>query len=68
MKKSKKPFDYGIYDINLYGLDEDGNEILNDDGTIKLFKVSHQFDLSDVVEGIPHYFIFDSERGELNGI
>lgn len=57
MKTPKKPFDFGIYDLNLYGLDEKGNEILNDDGTVKLFTVSHHLDLSDFVEGIPHDMI-----------
>jgi hypothetical protein len=26
-----------IYDLRFYAVDEDGNELLNDDGTIKLF-------------------------------
>ena len=27
-----------IYDLRFYAVDEDGNELLNDDGSIKLFR------------------------------
>ena len=36
---NKKPIGVNILDIKFYKYDEDGNELLNEDGTIKEFKL-----------------------------
>ena len=38
---NKKPIGVNILDIKFYMYDEDGTEILNEDGTIKEFKLKH---------------------------
>ena len=36
---NKKPIGVNILDIKFYKYDEDGNELLNEDGTVKEFKL-----------------------------
>ena len=38
---NKKPIGVNILDIKFYMYDEDGTEILNEDGTKKEFKLKH---------------------------
>lgn len=39
-----------VWDIQFYKVDEDGNELLNDDGSVKLFTSSRNMDFSWVAE------------------
>lgn len=39
-----------VWDIQFYKVDEDGNELLNDDGSIKLFTGNRNMDFSWVAE------------------
>ena len=41
-------FDIGLWDIQFYKLDENGNELTNKDGSVKLFTTKHDF---------PHHLI-----------
>ncbi len=40
--------DIGLWDIKFYKLDENGNELTNKDGSVKLFTTRHDF---------PHHLI-----------
>jgi hypothetical protein len=35
--------DIGLWDIQFYKLDENGNELTNKDGSVKLFTTKHDF-------------------------
>ena len=39
-------------DIQFYKVDEDGNELLNDDGSIKLFTQTRDIDLSWIADSV----------------
>tara|TARA_R100000664_G_C2645088_1_gene68270 strand:+ start:52 stop:240 length:189 start_codon:yes stop_codon:yes gene_type:complete len=39
-----------VCDIHLYLMDDDGNELLNDDYTVKLFKPKLDYDFSYIAE------------------
>tara|TARA_R110000772_G_scaffold247119_1_gene360901 strand:+ start:45 stop:212 length:168 start_codon:yes stop_codon:yes gene_type:complete len=41
-----------VWEITFYKVDEDGNELLNDDGSVKLFTQSRNIDLSWVAESV----------------
>ena len=41
-----------VWDIQFYKVDEDGNELLNDDGSVKMFTESRNIDLSWVADSI----------------
>jgi hypothetical protein len=41
-----------VWDIQFYKVDEDGNELLNDDGSVKLFTPTRNIDLSWVADSI----------------
>ena len=41
-----------VWDIHFYKVDEDGNELLNDDGSIKLFTQTRDIDLSWIAESV----------------
>lgn len=41
-----------VWDIQFYKVDEDGNELLNDDGSIKLFTQTRDIDLSWIAESV----------------
>ena len=46
-----KEYTIGVYDMLFYRVDEDGNEELNEDGDIKLYRAGW-YDTSHLVEGI----------------
>ena len=41
-----------VWDIQFYKVDDDGNELLNDDGSVKMFTESRDIDLSWVADSI----------------
>ena len=41
-----------VWDIQFYKVDEDGNELLNKDGSVKMFTQSRDIDLSWVADSI----------------
>jgi len=43
-------YSMAVWDIQFYKVDEDGNELLNDDGSIKLFTGNRNMDFSWVAE------------------
>ena len=43
-------YSIAVWDIQFYKVDEDGNELLNDDGSIKLFTSNRNMDFSWVAE------------------
>ena len=45
-----KEYSIAVWDIQFYKVDEDGNELLNDDGSVKLFTSSRNMDFSWVAE------------------
>ena len=47
-----KKYSIEVWDIQFYKVDEDGNELLNDDGSVKLFTQSRNIDLSWVAESV----------------
>ena len=49
-----RDLDIGVWDIQFYKVDEDGNELLNDDGSVKLFQLKYEHDVSFIAEGTEH--------------
>lgn len=47
-------YNIGVWDIQFYKTDDDGNELLNSDGSIKLFTVVRDIDLSHISEYVEH--------------
>lgn len=45
-----KEYSIAVWDIQFYKVDEDGNELLNEDGSVKLFTSSRNMDFSWVAE------------------
>jgi len=45
-----KEYSIAVWDIQFFKVDEDGNELLNEDGSVKLFTSSHNMDFSWVAE------------------
>ena len=45
-----KKYSVEVWDIQFYKIDENGDELLNDDGSIKLFTGNHNMDCSWVAE------------------
>jgi hypothetical protein len=43
-----------VWNIQFCKKDEDGNELLNDDGTIKLFELKADHDVSFLADGTDH--------------
>ena len=46
-----KQYDIALWDIQFYKVDEDGNELQNPDGTVKLFQLKRDIDCSFIAEG-----------------
>ena len=46
--------DICVWDIQFCKKDEEGNELLNDDGTVKLFQLKREHDVSFIAEGTDH--------------
>ena len=47
-----KEYSIAVGDIQFYKVDEDGNELLNEDGSVKLFTEGGNMDLSYVAEHV----------------
>ena len=47
-----KKYSIAVWDIQFYKVDEDGNELLNEDGSVKLFTEGGNIDLSYVAEHV----------------
>jgi len=45
-------YSMAVWDIQFYKVDEDGNELLNDDGSVKIFEESQDIDLSWVADSV----------------
>ena len=45
-------YSVAVWDIQFYKVGEDGNELLNDDGSVKMFTESRDIDLSWVADSI----------------
>jgi|TARA_R110001632_G_scaffold1762_2_gene7874 hypothetical protein len=45
-----KQYDIAIWDIRFYKIDEEGNELQNLDGTVKLFELKQDADCSFIAE------------------
>ena len=46
--------DICVWDIQFYKVDEEGNELLNEDGSVKLFNLKREHDVSFIAEGTDH--------------
>tara|TARA_R100000734_G_C3275069_1_gene70055 strand:+ start:583 stop:771 length:189 start_codon:yes stop_codon:yes gene_type:complete len=46
-----KQYDIALWDIQFYKVDEEGNELQNPDGTVKLFQLKRDIDCSFIAEG-----------------
>jgi hypothetical protein len=61
-----KEYTIAVYDMLFYRIDEDGNEELNEDGSIKLYR-SEQYDCSYLAEDVELDDLEEvSQRGENN--
>ena len=47
-----KKYTVSVWDIQFYKVDEDGNELLNYDGSIKLFTQTRDIDLSWIADSV----------------
>ena len=47
-----KKYSIAVYGVHFYKVDEDGNELLNDDGSVKLFFENSNFDYSYLADSI----------------
>ena len=45
-----KEYDIAVWDIQFYKVDEEGNELQNSDGTVKLFQLKRDVDCSFIAE------------------
>lgn len=47
-----KKYSIAVWNVWFYKVDEDGNELLNDDGSVKLFFENSNFDYSYLADSI----------------
>lgn len=47
-----KEYKVAVWSVQFYKVDEDGNELLNDDGSVKLFTQKRNIDLSWVSDSV----------------
>jgi superfamily I DNA and RNA helicase len=47
-----KKYYFAVYDVHFYKVDEDGNELLNDDGRTKLFFPNTNVDYSYLADDV----------------
>jgi hypothetical protein len=47
-----KEYSIAVWDIQFYKVDEDGNELLNEDGSVKLFSPTRDIDVSWVSDSV----------------
>ena len=43
-------YNIGVWDIQFYKTDDNGNELLNSDGSVKLFQLKREHDVSFIAE------------------
>ena len=58
-----KSYDIGVWNIQFYKVDEDGNELLNGDGTVKLFELKREHDVSFIAERTDHEDLEEVSNG-----
>lgn len=56
-----KEYSFAVWDVQFYKVDEDGNELLNDDGSVKLFTEGGNMDLSYVAEHVTEDELWEVE-------
>jgi len=47
-----KKYSIAVWNVQFYKIDEDGNELLNDDGSVKLFFENSNFSYSYLADSI----------------
>ena len=47
-----KKYSIAVWNVQFYKIDEEGNELLNDDGSVKLFFENSNFDYSYLADSI----------------
>lgn len=47
-----KQYSIAVWNVQFYKIDEDGNELLNDNGSVKLFFENSNFDYSYLADSI----------------
>ena len=50
MKNTNQEYSIAVWDVQFYKVDEDGNELLNEDGSTKLFTGGGNVDVSYLTE------------------
>ena len=55
-----KNYSVEVWDIHFYKIDENGDELLNDDGSVKLFSPTRDIDVSWISE-----FVYEKDVAEL---
>jgi len=45
-------YSIGVWDLQFFKVDEDGNELLNKDGSIKLFRDNGELDVGYLTDGL----------------
>ena len=56
-----KEYSIAVWDIQFYKVDEDGNELLNEDGSTKLFTEGGNMDVSYLAEHLTDDDLFEME-------
>tara|TARA_R100001377_G_scaffold69070_1_gene44348 strand:+ start:159 stop:338 length:180 start_codon:yes stop_codon:yes gene_type:complete len=56
-----KKYSIEVWDIQFYKVDEDGNELLNEDGSTKLFTEGGNMDVSYLAEHLTDDDLFEME-------
>lgn len=55
-----KNYSVEVWNIQFYKVDEDGNELLNDDGSVKLFSPTRNIDVSWISD-----FVYEEDVAEV---
>ena len=49
-----KSYDIAVWNIQFYKVDKDGNELKNQDGSVKLFELNREHDCSFILDDTTH--------------
>lgn len=58
-------YEIGVWDIRFYKIDEDGNQLLNEDGSVKLFTLKDGYDVSWVADSMESDWLEEVTPGQL---
>ena len=58
-------YDISVWNIQFCKIDEDGNELKNKDGSVKLFELKREHDCSFIAEGTRHEDLTEKTDGIL---